>query len=213
MKRSSKLLLSATAATVGIAVISLTAIASPNHGQNTATPNQGAAAPIEQGAGHAMMGGNMMQMMQRMQGAKNAHMGGGQTGHGQMGAQHMGGQMGGNHMGGNMMGNHMQDFDTDEDGTLSAEELRNGLLAELKKYDADGDGTLSIEEFEALHSARVRNAMVDRFQVFDEDGDGKVTEAEITAHADNAGKHMQKHSSAGQMNNYGPMHGAGSENN
>ena len=94
MKRSSKLLLSATAATVGIALISLTAIASPNHGPKPFTPNQGAAAPIEQGADHAMMGGNMMQMLQRMHGGKNGHMGARQAGNGQMGGQHMGGQMG-----------------------------------------------------------------------------------------------------------------------
>lgn len=127
-----------------------------------------------------MMGaiGAMMPMMMRM--------------HGQM----MGGGMGGSAMTGGMgamgpMGAIMDEFDADQDGTLTADELRAGLTAQLGEYDADGDGTLSLSEFEALHAAMVRPAMVDRFQALDEDGDGQVTGEEMTAPADRFAR-MQK---------------------
>lgn len=139
-------------------------------------------------ANHEMKGNHMMQMMQRMHGTKGAHMG-----------NKMGHAMTDSHMGNKMMDRNMQAFDTDDDGTVTPEELRNGLLAKLKKYDADGDGTLSIAEFEVLHSARIRNKMVDRFQALDEDGDGKVTEAEMTARADKMKKRMHNQPSANQM--------------
>lgn len=220
MKRSSKLLLSATAATVGIALISLTAVASPNHGPNSVLPNQGAGPRVEQGNGQGMMG----KMMQRMHGGQNGQMGEGQMGQhmgkGQMGkymgdqqagVKHQGGRFGGQ-MGGQMGGQqgrgNMQAFDTDKDGTLTAEELRTGLTAELKKYDADKDGALSSDEFEALHAARISNKADDRFQKLDTNGDGKVSEEEFAARADNMqnrpfGKQTKR---MGQMNGSGPKY-------
>ncbi len=94
-------------------------------------------------------------------------------------------------MGAGMMGvftraddHDLRAFDTDNDASVSPEELRSGMQAALLAYDADGNGSLSIAEFETLHSAHIREAMVDRFQAFDADGDGQVTEAEITAPAD-----------------------------
>jgi Ca2+-binding EF-hand superfamily protein len=124
-----------------------------------------------------MMGGGMMQMMERM--------------HGMMNSGDMSSGMGGGMMGGGMQ----QAFDADKDGTVSPEELRNGLLAELKAQDVDGDNALSIEEFEVLHSARIRNQMVDKFQKLDENGDGLVTEAEMAAPADKMEMRM-KHQNA-----------------
>jgi Ca2+-binding EF-hand superfamily protein len=137
-----------------------------------------------------------MQMMQRMHATKGYH----------MGKNMMGNHMGNKMMGHNMMGHNMKAFDTDENGSITPEERRNGLLAELKKYDTNDDGTLSIAEFEALHSAHIRNKMVDRFQMLDEDGDGKVTEAEMSAGADKMEKRMEHHSSATRMNRMKQMH-------
>jgi Ca2+-binding EF-hand superfamily protein len=193
MKYSSKLLLSAAAASIGLAMISFPVNAGPNHNQIPDSSNKGAEMPMEQGMNQGMMRGNMMQMMHRMH------------------------ARGGDHMGYGMMGNHMganlHTFDTDDDGSVSAEELRNGLLAELKKYDTDGDGTLSIGEFELLHSAHNRNKMVDRFQALDEDGDGKVTKDEISARADKMEKRMKLHSTAMPMNQMKQMHSTTPENN
>ena len=67
-------------------------------------------------------------------------MGGRMGGHDMMEQMH--GMMRGGMMGG---GNRyaLLNFDADKDGTLSAEELRAGMLGDLKTYDTNGDGTLS----------------------------------------------------------------------
>ncbi len=144
---------------------------------NEAGPFAGQGMMMNQQGGPGMMGGmgaagdmdDMMQMMMRMHGQM---MGGGMmgSGAGPMGFGMMGGQFG-------------EAFDADGNGTVTPEELRAGLAAQLKQYDADGDGLLSLAEFEALHNAMTRNFMVDRFQALDEDGDGKITGDEMAAPA------------------------------
>ena len=117
--------------------------------------------------------GGMMQMMQMM----------GQM-HGAKGGLSQGAMMGGGQFGGMGPGAMIQNFDADKDGFISPDELRAGMLEELRTYDADGDGALSLEEYAALNAARVRTRMVDRFQALDDDGDGLVTEAEMAAPSD-----------------------------
>lgn len=73
----------------------------------------------------------------------------------------------------------MEMADSDNDGTVSAEEASSFWSGEFKAYDANGDGTLSLEEFATMHAAHTRPMMVDRFQFFDEDGDAGVTEDEL----------------------------------
>lgn len=74
-------------------------------------------------------------------------------------------------------------LDNDEDGKVTPEEARTQLETWLEDYDTNEDGTLSIGEFEALHSQLIRETMVDRFQHLDADGDGQVTRKEMTAPA------------------------------
>ena len=129
--------------------------------------------------------------------------------HGRMGMMEdedgmMGGRMGGHDMmeqmhgmmRDGMMGGGIRyallNFDADKDGTLSAEELRAGMLGDLKTYDTNGDGTLSLDEFQALFAAHTRTIMVRGFQMLDEDGDGKVTELEVTTAADFMQEHMDR---------------------
>jgi len=133
------------------------------------------------GMGEPGMVRTMMRMMMSMQGGM---MGGGMGGNGPMGA---------------LLGN----FDANGDGTVTPQEVRDGMTALLKKYDTDGSGTLSLDEFEALYSATIRERMVDRFQALDNDGDGQVTGAEITAPADRL-ERMQT-MSAGQVRGQGSM--------
>jgi hypothetical protein len=111
----------------------------------------------------------------------------GMAGHGMgmMDGSHQG--MMGGHMGMMMGGAHgyaMTTFDTDNDGTLSAEEITAGIQSELTTYDADGDGSLSLDEFAAMHAAHTRLMTVRAFQMHDVDGDAQVTEAEMAAMAD-----------------------------
>ena len=165
------------------------------HGQRQATSNSGSAAAMAGGNANMMQGmmggemGSMMRMMKMMHGGQSGMMGmDGETGG--MGAGMMG-------MGGAMMGgaDHMQRlFDANDDGTVSPEELRAGLLDALKTYDADGNGMLSLAEFETLHAAHIREHTVDRFQAFDADGDGQVTSEEFAAPADRIKRMMMMRS-------------------
>ena len=130
---------------------------------------------------------------------------GGMMEDGMMGGHHgkMGGGMG--KMGGGMgkMGggqsHAMAAFDTNEDGTLSPEEMTAGIQAELKTYDTDANGSLSLEEFEGMHEAHNRTMNDRRFQMHDADGDGQVTEAELTAMATNMQNQEGGHQGSGHM--------------
>lgn len=181
MKRKSLLAIGLVASTIvgGVAF----AHGSPGYGDG-ASPMAGQGMMGNQPGGMGMMGGNrpaggmgdmdgMMRMMMQMHG----QMGQG----GMMGDVGPGGMMG--RMGSGMMDGAFDAFDTDGNGTVSPEELRTGLAAQLTEYDADGDGALSLAEFETLHSAMIRNFMVDRFQALDENGDGKITAEEMAAPA------------------------------
>ncbi len=164
MKRKSILALT-VAATLSTA-IALPALAGGNHGH---------------GAGPAAGRHSSMGMMS------------GQGGMADMDMMHsrMGGMRAGGHGMGMMAGPLFQSFDADDDGTVSPEEARAGLLDQLKSHDSDSNGTLSIEEFETLHAAATRTRMVDRFQALDEDGNGEVTEDEITTPAKRMGRMQQ----------------------
>lgn len=121
-----------------------------------------------------------------------------------------GGMMGGHEgmMGGGMgmmMGGGqsyaMATFDTNNDGTLSPEEMTAGIQAELATYDTDANGTLSLDEFAVMHAAHTRPMTVRVFQMHDADGDAQVTQDEMAAMA----AMMQDHMSGRQ----GDMPGAG----
>jgi len=167
----------ASTAAAGAAMADGTRQRGDHAGQGMAI-HQGGMAGAGQSGGMGNMGG-MMQMMQKM--------------HGQM-------MSGG--MGGGMMGrNANAAFDTDGDGTVSPDEMRAGLAAQLVEYDADGDGVLSIAEFETLNSAMIRNTMVDRFQALDEDGDGQITNEEMAAPAARAEKMAAMRAQAAERGN------------
>lgn len=77
----------------------------------------------------------------------------------------------------------MRTFDANKDGTLTPEEMKVGMQAEITTYDTDTNGTLSLAEFEVMHAAHTRTMMVRAFQMHDEDGDGQVTEGEMATMA------------------------------
>lgn len=74
----------------------------------------------------------------------------------------------------------LEQYDTNEDGSLTEDEALAARTAQLTEHDADGDGALTIAEYEALWLQAMRERMVDRFQQHDDDGDGAVTVAEFT---------------------------------
>lgn len=117
-------------------------------------------------------------------------------------------------MGGNTAAHdeHFAAFDTNGDGTLSAEEIAAGIKAELAKYDTDGNGTLSLEEFTAMQAEMqaeaIRTMTVRAFQMHDSDGDGQVTEAEMAALMAEMGQMLAQHGGMGGMT-HGGMAGHG----
>ena len=176
MKRTTLFAIGLIASTVaaGAAMADGTKQRGDHAGQGMAM-HQGGMAGAGQAGGMGNMGG-MMQMM-----------------HGQMMSEGMGGGMMGH--------NANAAFDTDGDGTVSPDEMRAGLAAQLVKYDANGDGVLSIAEFETLNSAMIRNTMVDRFQALDEDGDGQITNEEMAAPAARAEKMAMMRAQAAERGN------------
>jgi len=84
---------------------------------------------------------------------------------------------------------HMAAFDANGDGTLSADEINAATKAELASYDTDGNGTLSLDEFAAMYADHTRQMMVRAFQMHDSDGDAQVTEAELSALAQQMADH------------------------
>lgn len=76
-----------------------------------------------------------------------------------------------------------EEYDLDNDGKLSEEEVRKQRTKKLKEYDLNRDGQLSLEEYQALWMSSRRTRMVDAFQGLDEDGDAQVTTEEFAAPA------------------------------
>jgi len=200
MKRFATVTISA--ATLALVLAAAPVIAGPggNSGatnmQNNSQMSQGGMMGDQGGMGGqgGMMGaqggmggqGGMMQMMKMMQ----AMMQGGTMGpQGGMGGM-MSGQGGMGGPGG--MGGAFAAFDTDGDGTVSPEEARAGLQADLDKFDANADATLSLEEFAGLYALRMRADMVDDFQALDQNGDGKITSEEMLAPADRMNRGQQR---------------------
>jgi len=185
----------ATALIISVALPTL-ALADADHGhgqkqgQKQGMSNSGSSTPGADGNANmmqGMMGGDMGSMMKMMHGGQSGMMG----------------MMGG--------ADHLQSlFDINNDGIVSPEELRTGLLDALKTYDVDGNGMLSLAEFETLHAAHIRELTVDRFQAFDADGDGQVTSEEFAAPAERINRMMMRTGSKlGQ--NSGMMDGEQSE--
>ncbi len=75
----------------------------------------------------------------------------------------------------------LEQFDTNEDGVVTQDEIDAVRAAELAEYDTDGEGTLSLEEYQAYWLSRLYERMVDAFQHLDADGDGEVTIDEFNA--------------------------------
>ncbi len=70
-------------------------------------------------------------------------------------------------------------FDTDKDGTVSADEITKGVASLHKTYDADGNGSLSLSEFQALHAQMTRDFARRPFQMMDRNADGQISAEEM----------------------------------
>jgi Ca2+-binding EF-hand superfamily protein len=75
-------------------------------------------------------------------------------------------------------------FDTNHDGKLSKEEVRNGVDKMFTEVDTNKDGFISKDEMRAHHKAmheQMRSKMQERWKAADKDGDGALSRAELEA--------------------------------
>ena len=73
----------------------------------------------------------------------------------------------------------IEQFDANQDGSVTQDEIDQVRTARFTEFDADGNGSLSLEEYQALWLDAMRERMVDRFQDLDDDGDAIVTVEEF----------------------------------
>jgi len=117
-------------------------------------------------------------------------------------ASHMMTKMGPEGMGGmhrSMMGAMMTQADTDGDGTVSGDEMRQMLQSRLSENDTDGDQSLSPAEFEAMHVKMMQEHLSEKFSQLDTDGNGAISSEEMAAHADQMGQMQKMHSGSHKM--------------
>lgn len=105
---------------------------------------------------------------------------GGPGGHGMMGGH---GIMGGGHgmmgQGGHAMMMVLRLADTNEDGSLSQEEVDAFVAGQVSEANADGADGVTLDEFQTIWLSMTRPMMVRTFQFFDTDGDAVISQEEI----------------------------------
>jgi Ca2+-binding EF-hand superfamily protein len=89
------------------------------------------------------------------------------------------GYHGGHHGGAGRHERMIEQFDVNQDGTITQVEIDQVRRDRLAAYDQNDDGSLTLKEYQALWLDAMRERMVDRFQDLDDDGDAIVTVEEF----------------------------------
>lgn len=71
--------------------------------------------------------------------------------------------------------------DTDENGSLSQEEVDAFVAGQVTEANADGTDGVTLEEFQTIWLSMTQPMMVRTFQFFDTDGDAVISQEEIDA--------------------------------
>jgi Ca2+-binding EF-hand superfamily protein len=85
----------------------------------------------------------------------------------------------GHHRGGDHGARMFEQFDANQDGTVTQAEIDQVRTSRLAEFDTNQDGSLNLEEYLALWLDAMRERLVDRFQALDDDGDAIVTVEEF----------------------------------
>lgn len=105
---------------------------------------------------------------------------------------HRGGHHGGGPGGGPHGARMIEQFDVNQDGTVTQVEIDQVRQERLAAFDTDNNGSLSLEEYQALWLDAMHARMVDRFQELDEDGDAIVTVEEFVGPFDSMVERMDR---------------------
>lgn len=73
----------------------------------------------------------------------------------------------------------MEQFDADQDGSLTKVEIDENIQSRLAAADSNGDGQLDLEEFQPILVELMRPRIVDAFQFLDADGSAAISIEEI----------------------------------
>lgn len=87
--------------------------------------------------------------------------------------------MGGHGMHHQRMAERVAQYDANQDGTVTLEEIQAGRAAEFQQADGDADGKLSVAELQALLEAKRAQRQAARLAALDTDADGVVSLAEF----------------------------------
>ena len=85
----------------------------------------------------------------------------------------------GGHWGGGARAMLMEQFDANQDGSLTRAEIDESVRARMAAADSDGDGQLDLEEFQPLLVEIMRPKIVDGFQFLDADGSAAISLEEL----------------------------------
>lgn len=75
----------------------------------------------------------------------------------------------------------MAAYDTNDDGTISTEELQTGRAADYATADSNSDGVLSLTELQAFETTKKATMDTSRFTSLDADSNGTLSTSEFLA--------------------------------
>ncbi|MGJ8669019.1 MAG: EF-hand domain-containing protein [Oceanococcus sp.] len=76
---------------------------------------------------------------------------------------------------------HFQEFDSNNDGSVTRAEVESNAASQAQEFDANGDGNITLEEMQAAHERRRQEHMQKRLNEADTNGDGVVGPDEFSS--------------------------------
>lgn len=95
-------------------------------------------------------------------------------------------------------------MDADENGQVTAEEVKAFAAKRFARRDVDGDGIVSREDRQNLRKQRREERRTERFEKIDADGDGTITKEEFVAFTPDRGERGKRRGMRGER---GERHG------
>lgn len=98
----------------------------------------------------------------------------------------------GGHWGGGARAMLMEQFDANQDGSLTQTEIDESIRSRMAAADSNGDGELDLDEFQPLLVEIMRPKIVDGFQFLDADGSAAISLEELERPAARVVSHLDR---------------------